>query len=98
MTGARTGHTVARISRIKRDPLSVPINTDRAFVLYYYGKNDEALRSIRLALEMRPNYAGAYFWLNWIYTCGSRIANSRADSRIGQRCVAPGVRPTLTRA
>src|SRR6516165_6697651 len=29
---------------------------------------------------------------------GSRIANSRADSRIGQRCVARGVRPTLTRA
>ena len=26
-----------------------------------------------------------------IPACGSRIANSRADSRIGQRCVAPGV-------
>jgi hypothetical protein len=23
--------------------------------------------------------------------CGSRIANSRADSEIGQRCLAPGV-------
>ena len=26
-----------------------------------------------------------------VEACGSRIANSRADSRIGQRCVAPGV-------
>jgi hypothetical protein len=27
----------------------------------------------------------------YLDACGSRIANSRADSRIGQRCVAPGV-------
>ena len=37
-------------------------------------------------------------WLRVGNTCGSRIANSRADSRIGQRCVARGVWPTLTHA
>jgi len=29
-------------------------------------------------------------------TCSSRIGNSRAESRIRQRCTAPDVRPTLT--
>ena len=29
-------------------------------------------------------------------TCGSRIANSRADARIRQRCAEPRGRPTLT--
>ncbi len=37
------------------DPLSVPIHIDRAYILHYYGKNDDALESVRLALEMNPN-------------------------------------------
>jgi serine/threonine-protein kinase len=60
------------------DPLSVPINIDRAYILYYYGRNEDALRSVRLALEMNPKYAPAYFWLGRIYTSDGRYADAEA--------------------
>lgn len=60
------------------DPLSVPINIDRAYILHYYDKNDEALRAVRLALEMNPKYAPGYFWLGRIYTSEGRYADAEA--------------------
>jgi DNA-binding winged helix-turn-helix (wHTH) protein/Flp pilus assembly protein TadD len=60
------------------DPLSVPINIDRAYILHYYGRNEEALRSVRLALEMNPKYAPGYFWLGRIYTSEGRYADAEA--------------------
>jgi len=60
------------------DPLSVPINIDRAYILHYYDKNEEALRSVRLALEMNPKYAPGYFWLGRIYTSEKRYADAEA--------------------
>ena len=60
------------------DPLSVPIQVDRAYILHYYGRNDDALRSLRLALEMNPKYAPGYFWLGRIYTSESRYADAEA--------------------
>ncbi len=58
------------------DPLSVPINIDRAYILHYFGRNDEALRSVRLALEMNPKYAPGYFWLGRIYTSEGRYGDA----------------------
>src|SRR5262249_23755632 len=58
------------------DPLSVPITIDRAYILYYYGRNDDALRAVRLALEMNPKYALGYFWLGRIYTSQGRYADA----------------------
>ena len=58
------------------DPLSVPINIDRAYILHYYDRNEEALRSANLALEMNPNYAPGYFWLGRIYTAQGRYADA----------------------
>jgi tetratricopeptide (TPR) repeat protein len=67
------------IARAKAlDPLSVPINIDRAYILHYYERNDEALRSVRLALEMNPKYAPGYFWLGRIYTSQGRYADADA--------------------
>jgi len=60
------------------DPLSVPINTDRAYILHYYGRDEDALRSVRLALEMNPTYAPAFFWLGRIYTSDGRYADAEA--------------------
>jgi tetratricopeptide (TPR) repeat protein len=60
------------------DPLSVPIHIDRAYILHYYGRNDDALESVRLALEMNPKYAPAYFWLGRIYTSECRYAEAEA--------------------
>ena len=58
------------------DPLSVAINTDRAYIAYYYGRNDDALRSAGLALEMNPKFALSYFWLGRIYTSQGRYADA----------------------
>jgi len=58
------------------DPLSVPINIDRAYILHYYDRNEEALRSVNLALDMNPEYAPAYFWLGRIYTSQGRYADA----------------------
>jgi eukaryotic-like serine/threonine-protein kinase len=60
------------------DPLSVPINIDRAYILHYYARNEEALRSVRLALEMNPKYAPGYLWLGRIYTSEGRYADAEA--------------------
>jgi eukaryotic-like serine/threonine-protein kinase len=66
------------------DPLSVPINIDRAYILHYYDENDEALRAVRLALDMNPKYAPGYFWLGRIYTSEGRYADAEAAlQRIG---------------
>lgn len=66
------------------DPLSVPINTDRAFVLHYYRRNDEALRSVARALEMNPKYPPGYFWLGRIYTSQGRYSEAeKALQNIG---------------
>lgn len=57
------------IATAKRlDPLSVPIHVDYAYILHYYRRNDEALRSVQLALEMNSTFPLAYFWLGRIYT------------------------------
>jgi tetratricopeptide (TPR) repeat protein len=60
------------------DPLSVPIHIDRAYILHYYGRNDDALQLVRLALEMNPTYAPGYFWLARIYTAEGRYADAEA--------------------
>ena len=66
------------------DPLSVPINIDQAYILHYYGRNAEALRSVGLALEMNPKYAPGYFWLGRIYTSEGRYADAEtALQKIG---------------
>ncbi len=61
------------------DPLSVPINTDQAYMLYYYGKVEEALKSVRMALEMDPKNPLAHFWLVRIYTSQGKYAEAEAE-------------------
>ena len=60
------------------DPLSVPILSDRAYIFYYYGKNDEALRSVKSALEMNPKFPIGYFWLARIYTSQGRYNDAES--------------------
>jgi tetratricopeptide (TPR) repeat protein len=64
---------VREIGIAKRlDPLSVPINIDQAYILHYYDRNEDALRSVKLALEMNPTFTPGYFWLGRIYTSEGR--------------------------
>ena len=58
------------------DPLSPAIMTDRAYISYYYGRNEDALHAAGLALEMDPKFPLAYFWLGRIYTSQGRYADA----------------------
>ncbi|HEU5250439.1 MAG TPA: protein kinase [Thermoanaerobaculia bacterium] len=64
------------------DPLSVPIHTDQAYILYYYGDVGGALKSVRTALEMNPKFPLGHFWLVRIYTSQGKYAEAEAE--IGQ--------------
>jgi eukaryotic-like serine/threonine-protein kinase len=58
------------------DPLSPAIDTDRAYISYYYGRNEDALHAVGLALEIDPKFALGYFWLGRIYTSQERYADA----------------------
>ena len=58
------------------EPLSVPINIDRAYILHYHDRNEEALRWVKLALEMNPRFPPGHFWLGRIYTSQGRYADA----------------------
>jgi tetratricopeptide (TPR) repeat protein len=71
------GEAEREISIAKQlDPLSVPINIDHAYILHYYQRNEEALRSVRLALEMNRKFPPGYFWLGRIYTSEGRYTEA----------------------
>ncbi|HTI37937.1 MAG TPA: protein kinase [Vicinamibacterales bacterium] len=72
----RTEREVSAAQRL--DPLSVSIYTDRAYILHYYGRNDEALHAVRLALDMDPKFPLAYFWLGRIFTSEGRYDEAEA--------------------
>jgi tetratricopeptide (TPR) repeat protein len=79
------GEAEGEIATAKRlDPLSVAIHIDYAYILHYYRRNDEALRSVQLALEMNPKFPLAYFWLGRIYTSEERYQEAEmALQKIG---------------
>ncbi len=58
------------------DPLSPAINTDRAYISYYYGRTEDALHSVGLALEMDAKFPLGYFWLGRIYTSQGRYSDA----------------------
>jgi DNA-binding winged helix-turn-helix (wHTH) protein/Flp pilus assembly protein TadD len=60
------------------DPLSVAILIDHAYILHYYRRNSEALRSVRLALDMNPAFPLGYFWLARICTAEARYEEAEA--------------------
>ena len=72
---AEAMHEIAEARRL--DPLSVAINTDAAYILHYYRRNAEAIDAARRALDMRPGFPLASFWLGRIHTEDGRYANAR---------------------
>ncbi len=49
------------------DPLSLPIDTDIGFELYYAARYDEAVRHLNGVLATAPNFPPAYLWLGRAY-------------------------------
>ena len=69
-------HELATAQRL--DPLSVSIYADRAYILHYYQRDDEALHAIRLGLDMDPKFPLAYFWLGRIFASQGRYGDAEA--------------------
>lgn len=53
-------------------PLSAPITVDRAYILHYSGRNQEALKWVKKAFEINPAFPPGHFWLGRIYTAEQR--------------------------
>jgi TolB-like protein/DNA-binding winged helix-turn-helix (wHTH) protein/Tfp pilus assembly protein PilF len=49
------------------DPLSVPINTDIGFELYYARRYEEAITQLRSVLQTSPKFPLAHLWLGRAY-------------------------------
>jgi serine/threonine-protein kinase len=49
------------------DPLSLLINTDMGFTLYYHGHYDQAIKELLTTIELDPKYAPAHLWLGRTY-------------------------------
>ncbi|HTM32221.1 MAG TPA: tetratricopeptide repeat protein, partial [Vicinamibacterales bacterium] len=62
----------------------MPIYIDQAYILHYYGRDDEALAAVQRALEMNPAYPPAFFWQGRIYTFMGQYDRAReALERLG---------------
>jgi tetratricopeptide (TPR) repeat protein len=51
----------------QRDPLSLAVNTDLGFHFYYTGQYDEAVKQLKLVLEMNAAFPPAHLWLGRTY-------------------------------
>ncbi len=69
-------HELSTAQRL--DPLSVSLYADRAYILHYYQRNEDAQHAIRLALDMDPKFPLAYFWLGRIFASQGRYAEAES--------------------
>lgn len=51
----------------ERDPLSLSINTDIGFHYYYTRQYDQAIKQLKMVLEMKKDFPLAHFWLGRCY-------------------------------
>ena len=65
------------------DPLSVPINTDIGFSLFYSGDNDAAIEKLNVSLAMNPNFGLAHLWLGRVYQEKKMFKESIAEYKRG---------------
>ena len=49
------------------DPLSLVVNTDIGFELYYNGQYDEAIKQLKSVVEMNPRFPISHLWLGRAY-------------------------------
>ncbi len=94
MATGRPKESLAEVDVAKRlDPLSVPIHTDQAYMLYYDRQIAAALKQVGMALEMDPKFPIGHFWLGRIYTMQGKFADAEAEfEKIGDlRTWAPAM-------
>jgi DNA-binding winged helix-turn-helix (wHTH) protein/Tfp pilus assembly protein PilF len=65
----------------RRDPLSIPINTDLGFHSYYAGRYDEAIKQLKFVLQMNGDFPLAHLWLGRTYQELGRFDDALAAFR-----------------
>jgi len=77
------GHNDAAVSEVKLalkvDPLSLLINTDVGFILYYARRYPEAAEQLQKTLELDPYFAHARFALGYV-----RLQQARFDDAVAE--------------
>jgi DNA-binding winged helix-turn-helix (wHTH) protein/TolB-like protein/Flp pilus assembly protein TadD len=70
----------------RRDPLSLAVNTDLGFHYYYTRRYDEAVKQLKLVLDMNPNFPPAHLWLGRTYQEVGRFDDAlTAFARVEER-------------
>jgi len=64
---------------LQLDPLSVPINTDIGFQMFYAGNYDAAIVQLKKTLQMNPTYPLAHLWLGRSYQQKGMFDESMAE-------------------
>jgi DNA-binding winged helix-turn-helix (wHTH) protein/Tfp pilus assembly protein PilF len=65
----------------KREPLSPSINTDLGFHFYYTGQYEQALKQLRFAIGLNPDFAPAQLWLGRTWQEIGEFDNAREAFR-----------------
>lgn len=70
----------------RRDPLSLAVNTDLGFHYYYTRRYDEAVKQLKLVLDMNSNFPPAHLWLGRTYQEVGRFDDAlTAFARVEER-------------
>jgi TolB-like protein/DNA-binding winged helix-turn-helix (wHTH) protein/Tfp pilus assembly protein PilF len=70
----------AEIERaLQLDPLSLSINTDIGFQMYYTGRYDAAIEQLKKTLQMNPKFPLAHLWLGRSYQAKGMFEESMAE-------------------
>ena len=64
---------------LQLDPLSVPINTDIGFQMFYTGRYDAAIEQLKKTLQMNPKFPLAHLWLGRSYQQKGMFEESMAE-------------------
>jgi DNA-binding winged helix-turn-helix (wHTH) protein/TolB-like protein/Tfp pilus assembly protein PilF len=65
----------------EHDPLSLSINTDIGFHYYYTRQYDQAIKQLKMVLEMKKDFPLAHFWLGRCYQEIGKFDESLAEYR-----------------
>jgi eukaryotic-like serine/threonine-protein kinase len=76
----RTDEAIAAIDRAAElDPMSLPIITNRGWILYLARRHDEALKVLTKALELDPDFVLAHRRLGQVYEAQQRFSEARSE-------------------
>jgi TolB-like protein/Flp pilus assembly protein TadD len=68
------------------DPLSLPVNSLRGWLLYCAGRLDDAIEQCRQTIEFDPHYPSSHAWLALALAAKGNFTEALAASEIARKC------------